>query len=896
MSCFDGSDLITGLTDAIASFNDNCEDGQDVTDQILDAASSLNLSIDTQDALQAAIALDQTFWDSFLAADPVTFAENAWLNFSLSGALKGLTSVRDASTELTTSVSEDIFGANAIEDALRAELDGRPIPQITTTSSGLVYSSLTTTTSTTIPFGEFFYGMAKSIQVMIIYNSMNEPIQQALNAISGQETDAVAPFISYLTVSTGAIAATAVGAKCTELKVPPVATAVLSSFVGGFTSYETKQALEDLGQWVHDAKEANPSITLEQLQQIVHDHIVDQVNDDWDETSTTATDTLSAIQDTLDCLTDAIQDAAQGNGCEDPGSWLDAVIPHWGNTHVENSPLVLDLSSGGTGLSLTALNSSGAVYWDIANEGFGHASGWTTGNTGLLAIDLNLDGVINNNSELFGNEPATGIANGFQALAAYDSNGDGVIDANDARFNDLLIWQDTNHDGVSQPSELHTLASLNITSINLNYTDVNYAINGNTIKQESTFVIDGHSRTIADAWLAYDKVNTVYNGDFTLNEATYFLPTARGYGLLPDLCIAMSLDDNTSDPNSLLSRVESFANGSFDDLFVADGSILAEVQQIMYRWAGVDTVSPSSRGPFFDGQELGFLEKLMGEGYNQQGWSTDPAGILSANDLTQAWELALNHTYATLLAQTTAGDLFTGNVSYDPRTDAVQNIAGLNLDRLSDLETEATGLSTTAAKDSFWRDVVRMVEYTVGTSNLSSSDQTSLDSAIHTSDSSLSLSGILGEMVLIPNQGSTITGTSANETLTGGNNNDTIVGGGGNDTLIGGQGHDQLTTGSGNDVLNGGTGGDYLQGGDGDDTYVYNIGDGYDTILDTSGNDKILLGSGFVGADFSFSRGGNNDLVISFLMASPATRSSSRASLLATSSKTLYSPTIPLSA
>lgn len=93
-----------------------------------------------------------------------------------------------------------------------------------------------------------------------------------------------------------------------------------------------------------------------------------------------------------------------------------------------------------------------------------------------LVLDRNTDGVINDGSEMFGNKtpqpspPAGHEANGFLALAEYD-NGDEIIDRRDRVYSGLRLWQDRNHDGVSQPIELHTLAEMGVAGISVVYVE-----------------------------------------------------------------------------------------------------------------------------------------------------------------------------------------------------------------------------------------------------------------------------------------------------------------------------------------------------------------------------------------------------------------------------------------
>ncbi|WP_304441877.1 calcium-binding protein [Herbaspirillum sp. BH-1] len=103
---------------------------------------------------------------------------------------------------------------------------------------------------------------------------------------------------------------------------------------------------------------------------------------------------------------------------------------------------------------------------------------------------------------------------------------------------------------------------------------------------------------------------------------------------------------------------------------------------------------------------------------------------------------------------------------------------------------------------------------------------------------------------------------SAAATIDGGDGNDGLSGDAGNDTLIGGNGDDNLYGGDGDDTLSGGKGNDYLNGGLGNDIYIFNKGDGVDTISDydyNAGNiDTLRLGKGINAPDTVVARSGNH--------------------------------------
>jgi hypothetical protein len=158
-------------------------------------------------------------------------------------------------------------------------------------------------------------------------------------------------------------------------------------------------------------------------------------------------------------------------------------------------PIVIDAFNEGFHLTSAPL---GVKFTVLPVDGLSQIS-WTDEkwHNGWLALDRNGNGKIDDFTELFGNltpQPPDPNRNGYLALAVFDEpanggNGNGAIDPGDSVFDHLRLWIDANHNGISEPEELHTLQELGIFRIDLKYKLSNYVDpNGNRFRYTAKIV------------------------------------------------------------------------------------------------------------------------------------------------------------------------------------------------------------------------------------------------------------------------------------------------------------------------------------------------------------------------------------------------------------------------
>ncbi|MEA5621320.1 calcium-binding protein, partial [Cronbergia sp. UHCC 0137] len=511
----------------------------------------------------------------------------------------------------------------------------------------------------------------------------------------------------------------------------------------------------------------------------------------------------------------------------DTGDLITSLQASFNEAKTITSPIILDLDGNG----VDTISKSAGVHFDLDGNKFAETTGWVGKNDGLLVLDRNSNGKIDNGSELFGNNTilknGSKAAHGFAALTEFDINKDGKINASDTAYTQLRVWKDSNSNGVVDTGELLTLTQAGVKSLNTGFTDQTITdAQGNQHLQVGNYTRnDGSTRAMNDVWFATDTARAIAQDIVTVNATIAALPELQGFGNVHSLRQAMARDTTSKLQNLVKQFSTTTDTAARHALF----------QQILFSWSGADKYAVNSRGSYLtDGRILYAIEAFLGERFTQGG-NSDPAQRAAAT-LQTTYDQLYQTFYAQLMAQTHFKGLYDSiNLSWNSTTNQ------FDLDVSNTVKALQTKYTANAITGAAW-----MQDF----------------------GNSLKTNGDFGKQVLaalqkqgnIAGQGfafalatmgyNTINGTASNDTLNGSNGKD--------NWLVGNAGNDNISGDNGNDIINGGLGNDTLNGGYGNDIYIFNKGDGQDTISDydpTVGNiDTIRFGTGILPTDITLRR------------------------------------------
>ncbi len=560
-------------------------------------------------------------------------------------------------------------------------------------------------------------------------------------------------------------------------------------------------------------------------------------------------------------------------------------------------PLAIDVD--GDGIETVGVGTN-PVLFDHNADGIRTGTGWVTGDDAWLALDRDGNGTIDSGRELFGVDTllsgtpgvdAVYASTGFEALRTLDANADNVFDVQDSAFTQVRLWRDANQDGISQASELTTLASQNIVSISLSTstTTINLG-NGNTISGTATVTRGNGSTTEIDAvGVAIDTTagnvnlsNNPFYREFTtpvpLSEAARALPEMGGSGWVRDLREAMSL--GTPQAQALTTAVQQFAAAATRD------AQQAQLDNLLRLWA--ETNQTRDMGPVDDPQRrfvvsfrdpdprqaelttrmqwvMPILEVFNGMTVTEAGMGP---GLTSVNgsgqtvtthtvlgeavfDFVGAYDALRESVYAALVVQT----------RLEPFLDAVELVIDENGIRFDTAAVGALFASRRAADErNAFIDLVEFNQYAQTSAAATGFDSVTLlrswidslpaDSPIRSDLATLHVlgagatSGSAHHDIYFGDDGaSSFAGGIGDDVIDARGGNDSLSGEAGSDLLRAGAGDDFVAGGRGNDIIEGGAGNDLLAGGAydtwngnfagwGSDTYRFGLGAGQDRIVD----------------------------------------------------------------
>ncbi len=501
-------------------------------------------------------------------------------------------------------------------------------------------------------------------------------------------------------------------------------------------------------------------------------------------------------------------------------------------------PIILDLD--GDGVEITY---GQQIFFDVDGDGYLEQTSWAGEDDGFLVIDLDGSGAIDQANELALSLLTPNDLNDtdLQALGTvYDLNRDNRLNASDTNiWGSLLVWKDSNQDGISQASELQTLAAAGIASLNLSYDngaafgDASNAITvfGNTLygsagytKSDGTFVEGG----IGDVGLAYNPLG--YKREETASGFSHRFEQGE------DL-VYIEVADLTS-PGTTIDVAAFEADGAVGDA-ASNGLDASLVTWAVYLEgaAGNDTLLGGNSDDWLSGGEGS--DSLVGGAGNDVLFfdAADLAGGAVVGG--DGFDIAMVATSETDLAPVALNlvplgiEMAVGGVGSDDLSGAT-SFYDITLQGLAGNDTLRGGYSDDVVSGGDGADEIHgdaggdMILGGAGADNIYA----------HTGDD-LVFAGADSDTVWGGTGDDLLDGEDGADYLSGQFGDDLIYGGGGSDTIHTGLGDDTVYAEDGDDTVFGDVGDDLFFGGDGNDDL--STGEGDDTLVGGAGDDVLRV-------------------------------------------------------
>ncbi|WP_456400303.1 calcium-binding protein [Persephonella sp.] len=372
---------------------------------------------------------------------------------------------------------------------------------------------------------------------------------------------------------------------------------------------------------------------------------------------------------------------------------------------------------------------------------------------------------------------------------------------------------------------------------------------------------------------------TVYNGQINISPDVLFLPWLRGYGEVKDLPIAMSENQELKDAVVNIAKETDIKN------------IYAQLDKLIAKWAEIDNIPEDKMRGVVEDRIISAVEKFLGIKYERKTYTAildqdNGAGVIVG------WDESNIPFSEDISIGTKIGDYVIVDISIT--TDVAQidkekiletyakikNMIFVNLIAQTEIGKEY-GLSYNFINNSVEIDPSLFYSAILDKNIGDIAHNLYIVKALYDRgifDISMLPNNALGDFYksVISGNAVEINSNEYNPHFTyfpenyiffvkGSNQGDSIYGGSNRELLQAYEGDDYLNGDLGNDVLIGGKGNDYLEGGEGSDIYIFNIGDGQDTIWDQnwSGTDVnvIKFGKGISKDNIKFIIE-NGDLII----------------------------------